>query len=263
LIQQTRYKSFLAAAPILAPAAAIALITSKAKGKAPSPEQFVFTSTDDAKLRQQLVDIANDFSCINGAQREWASYFSNPNNIQGIKEALAKYGLPPKNRASYKPAGLFKKWINFCDWGDTYRFYYYAKISQDYPSLNPEKRENCYIIQGYIDGLEAERVNSGKLYAVSNDNERYKREMEVIGDKLNDYKALYSSMMCEQYYEEQDRLVSEQQRAKALEQSQKSNVDTFEKTAGTSGGGTKIGIYVFGGVAALIGIMLLVRKKAA
>jgi hypothetical protein len=259
MVQQPTYKSFV---PVAA-AGAVALITSKAKGKAPLPEQFVFTSTDDAQLRQQLVAIANDFSCTNGAQREWVAYFTNPNNIQGIKEALSKYGLPPKNRPSYKPSGLFRKWRDFCDWGDTYRFYYYAKIAQDYPALNPEKRENCYIIQGYIDGLEAERVNSSKLYAINNDAERYKREMEVIGEKLNDYNSLYSSMMCEQYFDEQDRLIAEDERAKALEQSQQSNVGTFQQTAGTSGGGTKLALYVFGGVAALIGIMLIARKKAA
>lgn len=256
-----QYKSFIGAVPALAPAAAVALLSKK--GKEPSPEEFVFTSSDDAQLRQQLVSIASDFGCTDGAQREWIFYFSNPANIQGIKESLAKYGLPPKNRPSYKPKGLFTKWRDFCDWGDTYRFYYYSKIAQDYPALNPEKRENCYIIQGYIDGLEAERVNSGKLYAINNDNERYKREMEVIGEKLNDYNSLYSSIMCEQYFEEQDRLIAETQRTEALEQSQKINVETFQQTAGTSGGGTKLALYVFGGVAALIGIMLLARKKPA
>jgi hypothetical protein len=254
------YKSFIGAVPIVGGA----LFSQRgSKGRQPDPDQFVYTSTDDAQLRQQLVSIASDFGCTGGAQREWVSYFMNPANIQGIKEALAKYGLPPKNRPSYKPKGLFAKWRNFCDWGDTYRFYYYSKIAQDYPALNPEKRENCYIIQGYIDNLEAEKVNSAELYAINNDVEKYKREMEVIGDKLNDFKSLYSFLMCEQYFEEQDRLISESQRTETLEQSQKINVGTFQQTAGTSGGGTKLALYVFGGVAALIGIMLLARKNRA
>lgn len=111
--------------------------------------------------------------------------------------------------------------------------------------------------------MEQERVNVTKLYAIKNDGERYKREMEVIGEKLNDFNSLYSSMLCDSYIAEQDRLIAEAQRTKALEQSQKINVGTFQQTAGTSGGGTKLALYVFGGVAALIGIMLLARKKPA
>lgn len=226
-------------------------------------EKFIYGSEDDTQLRQQLVDIANNFGCTGGAQNEWVSYFQNPANIQGIKEAKAKYGLPPKNRISTRSKGLFGKWTNYCDWGDTYRFYYYAKIAQDFPALNPNDRRNCYVIQGFLDGLESEKANAANIYAVTNDREKYNRELQVIADKLNDFNSLYSSMSCAQYFSEQDRLISEEQRKKALEQSQKINVGTFQQTAGTSGGGTKIAIYVFGGVAALIGIMLLARKKAA
>lgn len=253
-------KSFL---PVVAVGGAAAIL-SKAKGKPSELEtKFVFTSEDDAQLRQQLTEIANDFGCTNGAQREWASYFNNPANIQGIKEALSKYGLPPKNRKSYKPKGLFTKWRDFCDWGDTYRFYYYAKIAQDYPALNPENKKNCYVIDGYVAGLEQEKVRAANQYAITNDKERYTREMEVIGEKLNDYNSLYATMQCDAYKAEQDRLVAEVERSKALEQSQKINVETFEKTGGTSGGGTKLALYVFGGVAALIGIMVVARRRAA
>jgi|TARA_R110000868_G_scaffold8641_2_gene44533 hypothetical protein len=226
-------------------------------------EKFMYGTQDDTQLRQKLVAIAKDFGCTDGAQNEWISYFENPANIQGIIEAKAKYGFPSLNRKSWRSGGLFGKWHDYCDWGDTYRFYYYAKIAQDYPALNPENKKNCYIIKGFIDGLEQERVNVTKLYAIKNDGERYKREMEVIGEKLNDFNSLYSSMLCDSYIAEQDRLIAEAQRTKALEQSQKINVGTFQQTAGTSGGGTKLALYVFGGVAALIGIMLLARKKPA
>jgi len=226
-------------------------------------EKFIYGSEDDAQLRQQLVDIANNFGCTGGAQIEWASYFENPANIQGIKEAKAKYGLPPKNRISTRSKGLFGKWTNYCDWGDTYRFYYYAKIAQDFPALNPNDRRNCFVIQGFLEGLESEKTNAANIYAITNDREKYNRELEVIGEKLNDFNSLNSTLSCEQYFSEQDRIIVDERRKKTKEQSQKDLQDSFDKTASVSGGGTKIAIYVFGGVAALIGIMLLARKKAA
>lgn len=225
--------------------------------------KFVYGAEDDMQLRQQLVEIANTFGCTNGAQNEWVSFFNDPANIQALKEAKAKYGLPPKNRPSYKPKGLFTKWRDFCDWGDTYRFFYYAKISQDFPAINPENKQNCYLIKGYINGLEQERVSVTKQFTITNDNERYKRQMEVLGDKINDYNSLFTTMLCKQYMDEQDRLIAEKQRTEALEQSQDINIETFQKTAGTSGGGTKLALYVFGGAAALIGIMLLAARRRA
>jgi hypothetical protein len=226
-------------------------------------EKFIYGLADDTQLRQQLVDIANNFGCTGGAQNEWASYFSNRANIQGIKEAYAKYGLPPKNRISTRSKGLFGRWTNYCDWGDTYRFFYYAKIAQDYPALNPQNKQNCYIIKGFISGLQSEKKNITQQYAIKNDIEKYNRELEVVGDKLNDFNSLNSRMSCQEYFSEQDRIIFNEQRKEVKDQSQKDLEDSFDKTASVSGGGTKVAIYVFGGVAALIGIMLLSRKKAA
>lgn len=250
-------KSFLPVVPV----AGAALLLKNKKPPASEPEKFVFTSEDDEQLRKELSSIAGEFACTNNAQREWVAYFNNPTNIQGIKEALNKYGLPPRNRKSYRK-NIFK-WVDFCDWGDTYRFYYYANIAQDYPALNPENKKNCYVIQGYIAGLEQEKVSVTNQYAITNDKERYIREMEVIGEKLNDFNSLYATMQCDAYKAEEDRLIAEAERTKALEQSQKINVGTYQQTAGASGGGTKIALYAFGGVALLIGIMVLARKRAA
>lgn len=224
--------------------------------------KFIYGPEDDLQLRQQLVDVAKTFWCLEGKQVEWENYFNNPENIQSLKDAKSKYSLPPKNRPAWRSGGLFGKWHNYCDWGDTYRFFYYAKISQDFPTINPQNKQNCYSIKGYLAGLEQERVNVTKQYSITNDNERYKRQMEVIGEKINDYNSLFSTMQCNQYIAEQDRLISEEQRKKALEQSQQINIGTFEKTSGTSGGGTKLALYVFGGAAALIGIMLLAARKS-
>ncbi len=223
--------------------------------------KFIYGPEDDMQLRQQLVDVAKLLWCYGGKEVEWQNYFNNPANIQSLKEAKAKYGIPAKNRESWRSGGLFGKWHNYCDWGDVYRFFYYAKLSQDFPAINPQNKQNCYSIKGYLAGLEQERVNVSKQYAITNDNEVYKRQMEVIGEKINDYNSLFATMQCNQYMMEQDRLIAEEERRKALEQSQTINIGTFEKTAGTSGGGTKIGLYVLGGAAALVGIMFLASRK--
>jgi hypothetical protein len=222
----------------------------------------IYGTQDDIELRQYLADVAKSLFCTNGSQLEWESFFNNPYNMQGIKEARAKYGLPNKNRESWRSGGLFGKWTNYCDWKDVFRFFYYAKLSQDYPNVNPQNKQNCYTIDGYLNGLEQERVNVAKQYAITNDVDRYKIQMEVISEKINDYNSLYSSMICNQYISAQDRLISQQERANALKQSQEINVGTFQQTAGVSGGGTKIALYIFGGAAALVGIMLFAAKKS-
>jgi len=225
-------------------------------------DKFIYGNEDDATLRAQLVEVASLLWCTNGQQNEWISYFNNPTNIAGLKEARIRYGIPPKNRPSVRSSGLFGKWTNYCDWGDVYRFWYYAKIAQDFPALNPNLKANCYIIKGYLQGLEAERVSVEKAFAATSDAERHNRQLEVLADKINDMNSLYATMSCDNYIAEQDRIRVAQERAKALQQSSASNIQVFQATSGASGGGTKIALYVFGGVAALITLMILRKKRA-
>ena len=225
-------------------------------------DKFVYQQVDDPALRQQLIDIANTFWCLNGGQNEWITFFSNPDNIEGIKDAFAQYGLPPKNRESWRGNGLFGKWHDYCDWQATYKFYFAAKLSESFPSLNPDVKMNCYTIKGYLDGLGQEKVNSDAKYATTNDADRHNAEITVIADKVNYFNGLYATMTCDLFISEQEAQKLAAQRAAALAQSQKSNIAVYQATAGASGGGTGIAIYVFGGVAALIAIMLF-RKKTS
>jgi hypothetical protein len=225
-------------------------------------DKFVYQQVDDPALRQQLIDIANTFWCVNGGQNEWISFFSNPDNIEGIKEAQSKLGIPPKNREAWRSKGLFGKWHDYCDWGDIYRFWYYAKLALDFPALNPDVKMNCYTINSYLQGLEAEKVSVDTAYATTNDNERHIRQLEVIADKIAEANGIYATMTCDLFISEQEAQKLAAQRAAALAQSQKSNIAVYQATAGASGGGTGIAIYVFGGVAALIAIMLF-RKKTS
>ena len=224
-------------------------------------DKFVYGEQDDPALRQELVSIANTFSC-RPETGEMISFFNNPNNISGIKAAKAKYGIPPKNRPATKSSGLFGRWTDYCDWYGIFDFYYYANLSNEYPVLNPENKANCYSIQGYLDSLRFEKESVEKVYTLTEDKEKLSRELNIIQEKTSEYNSFFAKMMCEEYFLEQEelkyKLSKEEQQKKADEAQQKA----FKDTAGTSGGGTKLAIYVFGGVAALIGIMLLARKNS-
>lgn len=232
--------------------------------------QFIYGVEDDSQLRSQLVAIATDFknavpSCnqLGGQQQEWINFFNNPQNIQPIKEAFEKYGMPAKNRQSYKPKGLFTKWVDYCDWGDIFRFYYYAKIAQDYPALNPEYKDNCYLIDGYLKGLETEKVAVEKEKSQTNNVEKYIRQMQVLNDKINDFNSLSSSMLCKNYIKEQDSLIVEARNEKAREAAQKRLQEAFQAASQPSTKQSNIALYVFGGAAVLIGIMFFASRKKA
>jgi hypothetical protein len=229
---------------------------------ADSLNKFMYGTNDDASLRAELVAITNLLGC-NSEYQQWVSYFNNPANIAGMKEAQTKYGIPKRNRESYHTGlGIFGKWHDFCDWGDVFTFYYYSKISQDYPTLNPKVKSNCNIIKGYIQGLENEKVNVDKEFTIRNDNDKRIRQLEVLNDKLNDYNSLYANMNCDVWIADQERIKVEEARTKALKQSQESNISVYKQTAEQSATGTtKIALYVLGGVAILISIMIFTRKK--
>jgi len=229
---------------------------------ATSLNKFMYGADDDANLRAQLLAVTNLLGC-NSDQQQWLSFFSNPANIAGMKEANAKYGIPAKNRQSYHTGlGMFGTWHDFCDWGDVFRFYYYSKIAQDYPTLNPDVKSNCNVIKGYIQGLENEKVNVDKEFTIKNDNERRVRQLEVINEKLNDFNSLYATMSCDTWIADQDRIKVEAARTKALKQSEASNIAVYQQTAQQSSTSTtKIALYVLGGVAVLITIMILTKKK--
>ena len=224
--------------------------------------KFIYGAEDDAALRSQLVAVTNLLGC-NADQQQWLSYFNTPAYISGMKEAFAKYGIPPKNRASYHTGlGVFGTWHDFCDWQDVFRFYYYAKLAQDYPALNPDLKTNCNLIKGYIQALEQEKVNVDKEFTIRNDNDRRLKQLEAINEKINDFNGLYSTMNCDNWLQNQASQKAAAERAAALAQSQASNIAVYQQTAQESATGTtKIALYVLGGVAVLVGLMIIFKKK--
>jgi len=238
---------------------------------------YVYGKKDDPTLRKELLTIVrgdgiagtgvnpNGFAC-RPEQQEMIAFFDNPENISGIKAAKEKYGMPRKNREDTKSQRLFGKWTNYCDWYDIYRFYYYAKLNKDYPKFNPNDKDTCYVIEGYIDNLKQEKIIIEKNYTLHKDTEKFTLELEAFNDKLTEYNLLETNLNCIVYEKEQeeikDKKASDQQLKERIEMQNKALKDILDDSSSISGGGTKIAIYVFGGVAALIGIMLLARKNA-
>lgn len=233
--------------------------------------KFVYGEQDDPALRQELVSIAkgtgvkgtgvnpNGFAC-RPEQQEMIAFFDNPNNISAIKAAKAKYGMPAKNREATRSG--WGKWTDYCDWYGIFDFYYYASLTNEYPILNPEEKTNCYSIKNYLDGLLLEQTNIEKIYTISEDKEKLTRQLNIIQEKFSEYNSLYAKMMCDEYFVQQEELKYKLSKEEQIKMSDEAQQKAFKDTAGTSGGGTKLAIYVFGGVAALIGIMLLARKNS-
>lgn len=226
---------------------------------------YVYGKQDDPALRQRLISIANTFQCRPEMQ-EWVRFFNDPENIQGILAAKEKYGIPVSNRPATKSSRLFGRWTDYCDWFEIYRFYYYSKISKDYPKFNPDDKTICNIIGGYIGNLKEEKVIIEKDYTLHKDTEKYKLELEAFNDKLTEYNLLNTNLNCDLFIKEQeeikDKIAKEEQLKSRIELQREALQETIKATSGTSGGGTKLAIYIFGGVAALIGILVLARKNA-
>lgn len=230
--------------------------------------QFIYGQEDDSQIRAKLVAVATQFKNAKGCialgsePQDWINFFNNPKNIQSIKEAFEKYGMPSGNRPSIG-GKLFKKGKDFCDYGDIFRLYYHAKIAQDYPALNPNYKDNCYLIDGYLKGLETEKVAVEKEKAKTNNLDKYIRQMQVLNDKISDFNSLASNMLCKNYFKEQDSFIVEARNEKAREAAKKTQQEAYKAASETTTKQTNIALYVFGGAAVLIGIMFFASRKKA
>jgi hypothetical protein len=212
-----------------------------------------FYQKDDSSLRQELSNIANTFFCTNGQQNTWVAFFQNPMNISGILEAKERYGIPPKNRDSERPCWLCD-WVDYCDWGDMYSFYFYAQLAMDYPKIDPNDKNNCYLIDGFLTGLENEKTLSIQRFANSKDNDKQSRELEAIGEKMSYYESLKSKMQCNKFKEQEADKRTQSNEVFSSNLASSAQTDALKKALDvpSSGGGTKIALYVGIGTAILI-----------
>lgn len=220
-------------------------------------DAFVYNSADDEALRNSLLEIANTgLWCNQEVYNTAVQFFKNPVNIIALKEARDGMGLPAKNRASERK---FLRTKDYCDWGDLYKFYYYAKLAKTFPKLNPNDKSNCYKIEGIIEGLQAEKTERTRIFTSTNDIEKYKREQEVLALKIAEFNALFASMSCDVYMREELDKRAEEARIRSEEQAQQTLEDVFADTQKASQNTTKIATYIAIGVAALIGGLVVIK----
>jgi hypothetical protein len=221
-------------------------------------DAFVYNSGSDDALVNSLLEIANTgLWCNQEVYNTAVQFFKNPANINALKEAKDGMGLPAKNRESER--GFLKKTKDYCDWGDLYKFYYYAKLAKTFPKLNPNNKENCYKIEGIIEGLQSEKTQRNKIYVSTNDLEKYKKEEEVLSLKIAEFNALFASMSCEVYMRDELDKRAEDARIKSEEEAQSILKETFADTQKASQNTTKIATYVAIGVAVLIGGLVVIK----
>jgi len=220
-------------------------------------DTFVYGNIrDNASLRSQILDVVSTFSCVSFFN-EMKSFFGNPKNMSGIQDAYDKYGMPTKNRQAVHHT--FGGWKDYCDWTNIGKFYQYAKLSIDFPSLNEKDMDNCYVIKNYLVSLEDAKTAADKLQVSKPDEALHTSTIQAISDKVAYYNGLNSKMNCTLYIQKQDDERAALAEANSVALTQQSNLEVFAATTKTSANTSKIAVYVFAGVAVLIGI--LVAKK--
>lgn len=150
---------------------------------------------DNPALRQEILDITESYGCM-AEYANMKTFFSNPNNIQAILDAQAKYGLPPKNRQSYHTGfGIFGKWHDPCDRDPMGKFFAFANVSSKYPTYSPTDQANCQAIKTALVAL-----NSAKTNIPSSTNADIAKSLKAAyDDKIADYNTLYASLTCDTY----------------------------------------------------------------
>lgn len=181
-----------------------------------------------------LTSIVDSYRCMS-IYEEMKAFFANPANAVGIQNALTKYGMPKENRASYHTGLLiFGKWHDFCDWQNIGKFYEFAKLSVQFPTLtNPQ--QDCGKVSAALLALNSQLANVAN---VAKTNEQKSYLPEAINDKISEYQSFNVGNDCETLVKNQ----------------------TYISTTGAT---AKTAIYIFGGAAVAIGLFyaLAVSRK--
>lgn len=181
-----------------------------------------------------LTSIVDTYGCMSNFS-DMKAFFANPANAGGIANALTKYGTPPENRKSYHTGfSIFGKWHDPCDWQNIAKFYQYAKLSVQFPTLiNPQT--DCAKVASAISALNAQLAN---VNSASNSEEVKTALKEALNDKLTEYQSFNVSNACDDLLQKQN----------------------YSLTTGST---SKLAIYIFGGAAVAIGLFyaIAVYKK--
>ena len=173
-----------------------------------------------------LTSIVDTYGCMSNYQ-EMKAFFANPTNASGIQDALNKYGTPKENTKSYHTGlGFFGTWHDFCDWQNIGKFYQFAKLSVQLPTLtNPQT--DCIKVASALTTLNAILSTTGTI----KDTNVKVALTDAINDKIADYQTFNTKNSC----------------------------DTLLKTTSTNTTMKNLGIYAVAGLALVFGIAFAVR----
>jgi hypothetical protein len=181
-----------------------------------------------------LTTIVDSYGCMSNYQ-EMKAFFANSTNSRGIQDAINKYGLPKENTKSYHTGlGIFGKWHDPCDWQNIAKFYQYARLSSQFPTLtNPQT--DCTKVASAILALNSQLASAD---SVSNDANIKTALKDALNDKISEYQSFNVVNDCE-------------------------NLVKNQSYISTTGATSKTAIYIFGGAAVLIGLFyaIAVYKK--
>lgn len=208
-------------------------------------------------MATEIIEIAKSLSgCRPRETNTMVAFFSDPDNAKAIADTLDKFGAyPPKNRASFhKGLGFLGKWTDFCDFDPINDFYNFAKISVDFPKLSSNKA-NCYQLKSALVGLETVKAN-----AMVGDK-AYQKAIEI---KISEYNALYSSLACDQYIIDQEKIQAEAASLRTQKSAAELQAEAFDKASGTTPtAGSKTGNYIlygFVGLSAIVFLTVMLKK---
>ena len=209
---------------------------------------------EDETLRQELLRILQNerthFGCLGVQLKPIQDFVKNPQNINGIKESIAFYGMPKENRQAVRR--LFG-WADFCDYESIALFYIYAKLAIKFPKL-PKTPQSCNQLKSLKLALQNEKVNKGAYFIEPAFDNYFNVALEA---KISEYENLYATLVCDEVIMNQQQAAAAAASAKAAEAAAKAQVNAFNEV--TKSGVSNVGIWVMGGVAALIAIIVGVR----
>ena len=117
-------------------------------------------------------------------------------------------------------------------------------------------QSSCGIIKSALVGLESAKQN-----AIANRDDLYKKAIDM---KISEYNAIYSSLNCDQYILDQERIKAEEMAKRQEELAAKLQAEAFDKASGTvPTQGSKTGTYVlygFVGLSAIVFLTVLLKK---
>lgn len=209
---------------------------------------------EDEKLRTELLRILQNekthFGCIGNQLKPIQDFIKNPQNINGIRESIDKFGMPKENRQAIRRTF---GWSDFCDYESIAIFYMYAQLAVKYPKL-PNTPQSCNRLKSLRLALQQERVNKGAYFIEPAFDNYFTKVLEA---KMSEYENMYATLVCDEVIMNQQQAAAAAAEKQRLDDAARAQASVFTEV--TSKGASNVGVWVLGGVAGLIAIIVAVR----